>query len=147
MSVHEILSNSKDFHILQSEHNNIKYVYVTNINKHDNMLAIIKYTMPLQVEQYFQNHLELFNKGYHANLIDTIYIVVGYEHERYYLHLTLAHSKNLNWSHWEVLRINAPSMDILIEEYLKAIKTKGVQNMVLRGLRGDAFTPCVNLNF
>ena len=48
MSIHEILIKDESYHFIEQEYKGIKYMYASNIEQ-DNILAIIKYTMPLEI--------------------------------------------------------------------------------------------------
>lgn len=118
MSIHEYLSKDKAWHFIHQEQSGIKYVYASNIQE-DEVLAIIKYTMPVEVQKTMQSPI------YHSN--DTFYIVVGYDEGQkdYYLILSLAQSEDLNMSHTEVLRIcGQNSIEDLVTKYIEAKQNK-----------------------
>jgi hypothetical protein len=54
MGIHTIYMQDKSIHHIQEEHKGIKYSYISNIQQ-DNIFAIIKYTMPLSIEELFKN--------------------------------------------------------------------------------------------
>lgn len=129
MSIHEILSKDSAWHFIHQEQNGINYVYASNIQE-DEILSIIKYTMPPEIQK------TMLCPIHHSR--DTFYIVVGQEHEHYYLHLSLAQSEDLNKSHTEVLRITAHSVEELITAYIGVKQEKKFTVKVTNAITGGA---------
>lgn len=129
MSVHEVLKQDKTYHFIEQEHKGIKYCYASNIQE-DNILAIIKYTMPKEIEQALNTPI------YHSR--DMFYIVVGQEHGQYYMHLSFAQSENLNYSHTDVLRINADNTNDLITKYIQIKENKKFTVKCINAITGGA---------
>ena len=100
MSVHKVLKQDKTYHFIEQEHKGIKYCYASNIQE-DNILAIIKYTMPLEIEKAFADTMSCW---------DALYIWCGksnseYDKNPYFLIIELAESKDYKLSHKEIIRI------------------------------------------
>ena len=79
MGIHTIYMQDKSIHHIQEEHRDIKYSYVSNI-EHDNIFAIIKYTMPLEIEDIFKNRNTI---SHTINKRDTLYIALTYSNNKY----------------------------------------------------------------
>ena len=144
MGIHTIYMQDESIHHIQEEHRGIIYSYISNIQQ-DNILAIIKYTMPLNIEELFKNR----NKISHTiNPRDTLYIAVTYEEsrKRYYLTMDICQSVNLDYSHTEVLRITGSNIDNVIRAYQKFYRTSYFYNRILSAIRGDAFRWYPNIN-
>lgn len=139
MGIHTIYMQDKSIHHIQEERRGINYSYISNIQQ-DNILAIIKYTMPLEIEELFKNR----NKISHTiNPRDTLYIALTYEeniHKRYFLTMDICQSENLDYSHTEVLRIIGSNIDNVLRAYQKFYTTSAFYNRILSAIRGDAFT-------
>lgn len=138
MGIHTIYMQDPNIHHIQEEHRGINYSYISNIQQ-DNILAIIKYTMPLNIEELFKNR----NKISHTiNNRDTLYIALTYEElrKRYYLTMDICQSENLDYSHTEVLRIIGSNIDNVLRAYQKFYTTTAFYNRILSAIRGDAFT-------
>ena len=138
MGIHTIYMQDPNIHHIQEEHSGINYSYISNIQQ-DNILAIIKYTMPLSIEELFKNR----NKISHTiNNRDTLYIALTYEElrKRYYLTMDICQSENLDYSHTEVLRIIGSNIDNVLRAYQKFYTTTAFYNRILSAIRGDAFT-------
>ena len=136
MGIHTIYMQDKSIHHIQEEHRGINYSYISNIQQ-DNIFAIIKYTMPLEIEELFKNR----NKISHTiNKRDTLYIALTYSNNRYYLTMDICQSKDLDLSHTEVLRITGSSIDNIMGAYQKFYNTTTFYNRILSAIRGDAFT-------
>ena len=129
MSIHEILSKDSAWHFIHQEHEDVKYCYASNIQE-DNILSIIQYTMPQEIIRAYKIPIR------HSR--DIFYIVVGQEHGRYYLHLSLAQSEDLNRSHTEVLRINAESIEDLITKYIEVKQNKKFTVKTVNAITGGA---------
>ena len=134
MSVHEILKQDKTYHFIEQEHKGIKYCYASNIQE-DNILAIIKYTMPLEIEKAFADTMSCW---------DALYIWCGksdseYDKNPYFLIIELAESKNYEWSHKEIIRICGTSISYLLHEYFEVKETGAYKGKMLRGIFGGAF--------
>lgn len=129
MSIHEILSKDNAWHFIHSEKYGIKYCYVSNIQE-DNILSIIQYTMPQEIVKAYKTPI------HHSR--DIFYIVLGQEHGQYYMHLSLAQSKDLNRSHTEVLRINAESIEDLITKYIEIKQNKKFAVKAINAITGGA---------
>jgi hypothetical protein len=128
----------KSIHHIQEEHRGIIYSYISNIQQ-DNIFAIIKYTMPLSIEELFKNR----NKISHTiNNRDTLYIALTYEElqNKYYLTMDICQSEDLDLSHTEVLRITGSSIDNVLRAYQKFYTTSTFYNRILSAIRGDAYT-------
>lgn len=138
MGIHTIYMQDKNMHYIQEEHKGIKYSYISNIQQ-DNILAIIKYTMPLKIENTFKNRN---NISHTINNRDTLYIALTYEelHEKYYLIIDIAKSEDLDLSHTEVLRITGSSINNILKAYQKFYTTSTFYNRVLSAIKGDAYT-------
>ena len=138
MGIHTIYMQDPNIHHIQEEHKGIKYSYISNIQQ-DNILAIIKYTMPLEIENTFKNRN---NISHTINNRDTLYIALTYEelHKKYYLTIDIAKSEDLDLSHTEVLRITGSSIDNIIRAYQKFYTTSTFYNRILSAIKGDAFT-------
>jgi len=136
MGIHTIYMQDKSIHHIQEEHRGINYSYISNIQQ-DNILAIIKYTMPLEIEELFKNR----NKISHTiNKRDTLYIALTYSNNRYYLTMDICQSEDLDLSHTEVLRITGSSIDNIMGAYQKFYNTTTFYNRILSAIRGDAYT-------
>ena len=138
MGIHTIYMQDPNIHHIQEEHRGINYSYISNIQQ-DNILAIIKYTMPLSIEELFKNR----NKISHTiNNRDTLYIALTYEElrKRYYLTMDICQSENLDYSHTEVLRIIGSNIDNVLRAYQKFYTTSTFYNRILSAIRGDAYT-------
>ena len=138
MGIHTIYMQDKSIHHIQEEHRGIIYSYISNI-EHDNIFAIIKYTMPLSIEELFKNR----NKISHTiNNRDTLYIALTYEElqKKYYLTIDICQSEDLDLSHTEVLRITGSNIDNVMRAYQKFYTTSTFYNRILSAIRGDAFT-------
>lgn len=138
MGIHTIYMQDPNIHHIQEEHRGINYSYISNIQQ-DNILAIIKYTMPLSIEELFKNR----NKISHTiNNRDTLYIALTYEElrKRYYLTMDICQSENLDYSHTEVLRIIGSNIDNVLRAYQKFYTTTAFYNRILSAIRGDAYT-------
>lgn len=134
MSVHEVLKQDKTYHFIEQEHKGIKYCYASNIQE-DNILAIIKHTMPLEIEKAFADTMSCW---------DALYVWCGkstseYDKTPYFLVISLAESKNYNFSHKEMLRICGTSISYLLHEYFEIKNKTGYINKVKRGIFGGAF--------
>ena len=136
MGIHTIYMQDKSIHHIQEEHRGIKYSYISNI-QHDNILAIIKYTMPLEIEELFKNRN---NISHTINTRDTLYIAVTCSNNRYFLTMDICQSENLDYSHTEVLRITGSNIDNVMRAYQKFYTTTTFYNRILSAIRGDAFT-------
>ena len=138
MGIHTIYMQDKSIHHIQEEYKGIKYSYISNIQQ-DNVLAIIKYTMPLEIEKLFKNRN---NISHTINPRDTLYIVFTYEENthKYYLTIDICKSENLDYSHTEVLRIIGSNIDNVLRAYQKFYTTSAFYNRILSAIRGDAFT-------
>lgn len=128
MSIHGILKNMPQYHFIGQEHKGIKYIYASNIQK-DNILAIIKHTMPVEVEKCFQE-----NKSKR----DTLYIIIDKVIDKYYFVMSVAQSENLEYSHAEVLRICTQDLDTLINQYNKATHMQSFTSKVINAVKGGA---------
>ena len=136
MGIHTIYMQDKSIHHIQEEHRGINYSYISNIQQ-DNIFAIIKYTMPLNIEELFKNR----NKISHTiNNRDTLYIALTYSNNRYYLTMDICQSKDLDLSHTEVLRIIGSKIDNVLRAYQKFYTTSTFYNRILSAIRGDAYT-------
>lgn len=134
MGIHTIYMQDKSIHHIQKKHRGIVYSYVSNI-QHDNIFAIIKYTMPLSIENIFKNR----NKISHTiNTRDTLYIALTYSNDKYYLTIDICQSEDLNLSHREVLRIIGSNIDNVLGAYQKFYTTSSFYNRILSAIRGDA---------
>lgn len=132
MSVHEILSKDSAWHFIHQTQYGINYVYTSNIQE-DEILSIIKYTMPKEVQKTMTCPI------YHSR--DVFYIVVGYDEGQkdYYLILSLAQSQDLNRSHTEVLRIcGQESIENLVTKYLEVIQDKKFTVKATNAITGGA---------
>ena len=134
MSVHEVLKRDKTYHFIEQEHKGIKYCYASNIQE-DNILAIIKHTMPLEIEKAFADTMSCW---------DALYIWCGksnneYDKNPYFIVISLAESKNYEWSHKEVLRICGTSISYLLHEYFEVKNTGTYKGKMLRGIFGGAY--------
>ncbi len=134
MSVHGILLKDKAYHFIEQEHKGIKYCYASNIQE-DNILAIIKHTMPLEIEKAFADTLSCW---------DALYIWCGkssseYDKNPYFLIIELAESKNYEFSHKEIIRICGTSISYLLHEYFGVKDTGTYKGKMLRGIFGGAF--------
>ena len=139
MGIHTIYMQDKSIHHIQEEHRGIIYSYISNIQQ-DNILAIIKYTMPLEIEELFKNRN---NISHTKNPRDTLYIALTYDeniHKRYFLTIDICQSENLDYSHTEVLRITGSNIDNVLRAYQKFYNTTTFYNRILSAIRGDAFT-------
>jgi hypothetical protein len=125
-------------HFIEEKFCHINYVYVSNIEK-DNIYSIIKYTMPLEIEELFKNRN---NISHTINNRDTLYIALTYEElqKKYYLTIDICQSEDLDLSHTEVLRITGSSIDNVLRAYQKFYATSTFYNRILSAIRGDAFT-------
>ena len=136
MGIHTIYMQDKSIHHIQEEHRGIKYSYISNIQQ-DNILAIIKYTMPLEIEELFKNR----NKISHTiNKRDTLYIALTYSNNKYYFTMDICQSEDLDLSHTEVLRIIGSNIDNVMRAYQKFYTTSTFYNRILSAIRGDAYT-------
>ena len=134
MGIHTIYMQDKSIHHIQEEHRGIIYSYISNI-EHDNIFAIIKYTMPLSIEELFKNR----NKISHTiNKRDTLYIALTYSNNKYYLTMDICQSEDLDLSHTEVLRIIGSNIDNVMRAYQKFYTTSTFYNRILSAIRGDA---------
>lgn len=136
MSIHEILSKDNTYHFIEQEHKGIKYMYASNIQE-DNILAIVKYTMPLEIEKAFADTMSCW---------DSLYIWCGkstseWDKNPYFIIISLAKSKNYEWSHKEVLRICGTSISYILDTYFDIKNKTGYINKVKRGIFGGAFEP------
>ena len=131
MSIHEILSKDNSYHFIQEEHNGIKYFYASNIQE-DEVLAIIKYLMPSEVERCFQR------KDTSRQGRDTLYITLDKEVEKYYLVVSVATSENLERSHTEVLRICMPTLSDIITQFTLAMRMKSFTVKTISAVNGGA---------
>lgn len=129
MSVHEVLKQDKTYHFIEQEHKGIKYCYASNIQE-DNILAIIKYTMPLEIEKAFADTLSCW---------DALYIWCGKDSKGYFLIISLAESKDYKLSHKEIVRIWGTSTSYLLHEYFEVKNTGTYKGKMLRGIFGGAF--------
>ena len=136
MGIHTIYMQDKSIYHIQEEHKGIKYSYISNIQQ-ANILPIIKYTMPLEIEDIFKNRN---NISHTINTRDTLYIAFTYSNNRYYLTMDICQSENLDYSHTEVLRITGSSIDNILRAYQKFYNTTTFYNRILSAIRGDAFT-------
>ena len=128
MSVHEILKKDETYHFIEQEHKGIKYCYASNIQE-DNILAIIKYTMPLEIEKAFADTLSCW---------DALYIWCGKDSTGYFLIISLAESKNYEFSHKEIIRIWGTSTSYLLHEYFEVKNTGTYKGKMIRGIFGGA---------
>lgn len=133
MSIHGLLEQDKTYHFIEQEHKGIKYCYASNIQE-DNILAIIKHTMPLEIEKAFTDVLACW---------DALYIWCGkssseYDKNPYFLIIELAESKNYNFSHKEIIRIRGTSTSYLLHEYFGVKNTGTYKGKMLRGIFGGA---------
>lgn len=138
MGIHTIYMQDKSIHHIQEERRGIIYSYISNIQQ-DNIFAIIKYTMPLEIENIFKNR----NKISHTiNKRDTLYVALTYEElqNKYYLTMDICQSEDLDLSHTEVLRITGSSIDNVMRAYQKFYTTSTFYNRILSAIRGDAYT-------
>ena len=138
MSIHEILAKDTSYHFVEQEHKGIKYCYASNIQE-DNILAIIKYTLPLEIEKAFADTMSCW---------DALYIWCGkssneYDKNPYFLIIELAESKDYKLSHKEVLRICGTSIDYVLNTYFDIKNKTSYVNKVKRGIFGGAFEPAV----
>lgn len=133
MSIHEILKRDNSYHFIQEEHKGIKYFYASNIQE-DEVLAIIKYLMPLEVEKCFQR------KDTSRQGRDTLYITLDKEVEKYYLVISVATSENLEWSHIEVLRICMPTLSDIVTQFTLAMRMKKFTVKAINAVNGGAVT-------
>ena len=133
MSIHEILKQDKSYHFIQEEHKGIKYFYASNIQE-DNILAIIKYLMPLEVEKCFQR------KDTSRQGRDTLYITLDKEVEKYYLVISVATSENLEHSHTEVLRICMPTLSDIVTQFTLAMRMESFTVKTINAVNGGAVT-------
>ena len=136
MGIHTIYMQDKSIHHIQEERRGIIYSYISNI-EHDNIFAIIKYTMPLEIENIFKNRN---NISHTINNRDTLYIALTYSNNRYYLTMDICQSEDLDLSHTEVLRIIGSNIDNVLRAYQKFYTTSAFYNRILSAIRGDAFT-------
>lgn len=138
MGIHTIYMQDPNIHHIQEEHRGINYSYISNIQQ-DNILAIIKYTMPLEIENIFKNRNTI---SHTINNRDTLYIALTYEElqNKYYLTIDICQSENLDYSHTEVLRIIGSNIDNVLRAYQKFYTTSTFYNRILSAIRGDAFT-------
>ena len=136
MGIHTIYMQDKSIHHIQEEHKGIKYSYISNIQQ-DNIFTIIKYTMPLSIEELFKNRN---NISHTINNRDTLYIALTYSNNLYYLTMDICQSENLDYSHTEVLRITGSNIDNIMRAYQKFYNTTTFYNRILSAIRGDAFT-------
>ncbi len=131
MSIHEILTKDESYHFIEQEYKGIKYMYASNIEQ-DNILAILKYTMPLEIEKAFEKR-----KGY--DTWDALYIWCGKDTTRYFLIISLAESKDYNLSQKEIIRITGKSLSFVINSYNKESHTTYYKGKMIRGINGGAF--------
>ncbi len=136
MSVHEFLKQDNTYHFIEQEHKGIKYMYASNIQA-DNILAIIKYTMPMEIEKAFADT--------HA-CWDSLYIWCGKDSTGYFLIVELAESKDYNLSHKEIIRIVGQSDSFIINSYMTESRKEYFQKKMLRGIYGGAFEIPVYIN-
>ena len=134
MSVHEFLKQDKTYHFIEQEHKGIKYCYASNIQE-DNMLAIIKHTMPLEIEKAFADTFSCW---------DTLYFWCGkssseYDKNPYFIVISLAESKNYDFSHKEIIRICGTSISYLLHKYFEVKDTGTYKGKMIRGIFGGAF--------
>ena len=113
MGIHTIYMQDKSIHHIQEEHRGIKYSYISNIQQ-DNIFAIIKYTMPLSIEELFKNRN---NISHTINNRDTLYIALTYSNNIYYLTMDICKSEDLDMTHTEVLRITGSNIDNILRAY------------------------------
>lgn len=139
MSIHEIISKDTSYHFIQEEHKGIKYFYASNIQE-DNILAIIKYLMPLEIEKCFQRE----NTSRRGR--DTLYIVLDKEVEKYYLTISVATSENLEHSHTEVLRICMPTLSDVVTQFTLAMRMKSFTVKAINAVNGGAVTLPLYIN-
>ena len=131
MSIHELLVKDTTYHSIEGEYKGIHYVYFSNIEGYDNLLPIIKYTLPLEIEKAFSDSLAYW---------DTIYIVFHKENNRYWLTLSLAQSENLNFSHREVIRIIGKSPNYTINTYNDKSQENYFKNYFIHSIYGSPIT-------
>ena len=131
MSLHKILMENESYHFIEQEHKGIKYMYASNIEQ-ENILPIIKYTMPLEIEKAFEKR-----KNYGS--WDALYIWCGKDETGYFLIISLAESKDYNLSQKEIIRITGKSIDFVIDSYNKESHTTYYKNKMIRGINGGAF--------
>lgn len=138
MGIHTIYMQDKSIHHIQEEHRGIKYSYISNV-QHDNIFSVIKYTMPLKIENIFKNRNTI---SHTINNMDTLYIALTYEElqKRYFLIIDICQSENLDYSHTEVLRIIGSNIDNVLRAYQKFYYTTTFTNRILSAIRGDAYT-------
>ena len=138
MGIHTIYMQDKSIHHIQEEYRGIKYSYISNLQQ-DNILSIIKYTMPLEIAELFKNRNTI---SHTINNRDTLYIALTYSktHNTYYLTMDIAKSENLDYSHYEVLRIIGSSIDHIMKAYQEFYTTPAFYNRILSSIRGDAYT-------
>ena len=133
MSIHSIYLQDKSIHITQEKHKSINYCYITNLTGYDNVFSIIKYCMPLEIENIFKNN---------NSKRDTLYIAFTYDeiHNKYYFTINIAQSKDLELSHIEVLRIIGNNADSIINKYHEFSHTTTYTNRILSAVKGEAVT-------
>ena len=141
MSIHEFLKQDETYHFIEQEHKGIKYCYASNIQE-DNILAIIEHTMPLEIEKAFADTTACW---------DALYIWCSkstseWDKNPYFIIISLAQSKNYEWSHKEVLRICGTSIDYILNTYFDIKNKTGYINKVKRGIFGGAFEPPIYRN-
>ena len=133
MSIHEILIKDKSYHFIEQEHKGIKYMYASNIEE-DNILSIIKYTMPQEIITAFNTPLKRSR--------NTLYIQLSYEEScnKYYFIISLANSENYNHSHTEVLRIVSSKLEDIITKYIEVKQNKKFTIKIINALNGCPVT-------
>ena len=131
MSLHKILTKDESYHFIEQEYKSIKYMYASNIEQ-DNILAILKYTMPLEIEKAFE-------KRKNCDSWDALYIWCGKDETGYFLIISLAESKDYNLSQKEIIRIIGKSIDFVMDSYIKEKNTTYYKNKMIRGINGGAF--------
>ena len=131
MSIHEILKQDNSYHFIQEEHKGIKYFYASNIQE-DEVFAIIKYFMPLEIEKCFQR------KDPSKQGRDTLYITLEKEVEKYYLNISVATSENLERSHTEVLRVCMPTLSDIVTQFTLAMRMESFTVKTINAINGGA---------
>lgn len=118
MSIHEMLLKDKSYNFIENEDKGIKYFFASNIADSENILSIIKYTMPHKIITAFNTPLKRSR--------NTLYIQVSYEelHNKYYFIISLANSENYNHSHTEILRITSSKLEDIITKYIEVKSNK-----------------------
>lgn len=129
MSIHEILITDENYHLIEQEHNGVKYAYISNID-YDNILAIFKHNLPIKIEKEFkENKYKCFS---------TFYVWVGYEDgtkNNYHIIVSLA-VDDLNRSQRELYGVTADNINTCIKRFLYTIHSKQFIEDAIEGLRG-----------